>query len=244
MPTFEKLAPPPLVPVQAKPTPTEAEFMQMLISNHHMPDNPEFLIGRGMGVDHVNILGELNNRSMNNVTGKIFSYLGVGDIVRVGCVSKEWRSIIKASNVNKTRVQFIKAKRHIYETTKENHVMHQQETSSKRKISNLMASDKRDMFKSSKTLNHENISTGCTVFGSLDVNRLNNNVVQASQHKRILERQFRDFSISDETVFSLSPRKRSPLKRSPVKRQSPIKSAGVATPLICSKKSKKNLKRL
>ena len=58
MPTFEKLAPPPLVPVQAKPTPTEAEFMQMLISNHHMPDNPEFLIGRGMGVDHVNILGK------------------------------------------------------------------------------------------------------------------------------------------------------------------------------------------
>lgn len=54
MPKFEHL------PSPAKPTPTETEFMQMLISNHHIPDNPEFLIGRNMGVDSVNILGNFN----------------------------------------------------------------------------------------------------------------------------------------------------------------------------------------
>lgn len=42
-----------------KPTPTEAEFMDLLISNHCMPDNPEFLIGRRMGVDNVNVLGKI-----------------------------------------------------------------------------------------------------------------------------------------------------------------------------------------
>ena len=51
MPQFRELV------VTVKQTPTEAEFMQMLITNHHLPDNPEFLIGRNMGVDKVNILG-------------------------------------------------------------------------------------------------------------------------------------------------------------------------------------------
>jgi len=51
MPQFRELA------VTVKQTPTEAEFMQMLVTNHHLPDNPEFLIGRNMGVDKVNILG-------------------------------------------------------------------------------------------------------------------------------------------------------------------------------------------
>lgn len=255
MPTFEKFPAPAAPP---KPTPTEAEFMQMLINNHHIPDNPEFLIGRGMGIDNVNILGELNKRSMSNVTEKIFSYMNVGDIVRVGCVSKEWRNIVKSSKINKERVRFIKNKRHIYETTKENHIKQGvfQESSNKRKINQLMASDKRDMFKSSKTLNSDNVSTG-GVFSSLDVNRLNNtSQVYRNQCKRVLESQFRDFSISDEAVFSLSPTKRSSIKRSPIKRQSPvkrlspmkrqspIKSANITTPLICSKKSKKNLKRL
>jgi hypothetical protein len=51
MPQFGELV------VTVKQTPTEAEFMQMLVTNHHLPDNPEFLIGRNMGVDKVNILG-------------------------------------------------------------------------------------------------------------------------------------------------------------------------------------------
>ncbi len=54
LPKFEEKKPTPVV----KPTPTETEFMELLISNHHLPGNPEFLIGRNMGVDNVNILGK------------------------------------------------------------------------------------------------------------------------------------------------------------------------------------------
>lgn len=43
-----------------KTTPTEAEFMEKLIENHHLPGNPEFLIGRNVGVGNVNILGNSN----------------------------------------------------------------------------------------------------------------------------------------------------------------------------------------
>jgi len=48
-----------------RPTPTEAEFMELLISNHHLPGNPEFLIGRNMGVDNVNILGKKRTPSLD-----------------------------------------------------------------------------------------------------------------------------------------------------------------------------------
>lgn len=251
MPKFEGLS-----ASQIKPTPTESEFMQMLISNHHIPDNPEFLIGRNMGIENVNIMSELNKRSMNNVIDKILSYMNVGDVVRMGCVSKEWRVIVKSNpNVNKERDQFIKTRRHIYETTKENHIETNNwrmrdtlENGNKRKLSGAHVPEKSEKYKSSKVMN--DIPLQRSSLGLLDVNRLNNiqapiNQSSYQQRRRLLERQFGEFSITDEPVFRMSPTKRSPMKqRSPLKRHSPIKNAGLTTPLICSKKSKKNLKRL
>jgi hypothetical protein len=116
------LAPPQPLPVTpTTTTPTEEEFMQMLIDNHHLPDNPEFLIGRHMGLEHVDILTELEKRSMNTIVEKIFSFLNVKECVKVGCVSKGWRSLIKQDPIrNKERVKFLKAKHYFHITFKEN----------------------------------------------------------------------------------------------------------------------------
>lgn len=107
-------------PVQ-KTTPTEEEFMELLVANHHIPDNPEFLIGRHMGLEQVDILSELNKKNMSTIIENIFSNLSVSDCVRVGCVSREWRSLIKQDHKrNKERVRLIKQKRLFFETFKEN----------------------------------------------------------------------------------------------------------------------------
>ena len=139
---------------------------------------------------------------MGNIIDQVFSYLKVGDIVKVGCVSKEWRNIVKGNSaLNKERVRFIKARRYIYETTKENHTHlwqsqdEQMVGCNKRRLnkrrSNMGLGEKRDMYKSSKScVNIEN-NVGSGVFGSLDVNRLNNFQEPVSQRKRLLEQQFR-----------------------------------------------------
>ena len=131
---------------------------------------------------------------MKNVLDKIFSYMDVGDFVRIGCVSKEWRGIIKENpRLNKERARFIKSKRFIYETTKENHgirtILHSQELERKRKLSDLSLLDKRKMYKTSNTC-ASNV-TRENVFTSLDVNCLNNFQTFVDNNKRLLERQFR-----------------------------------------------------
>ncbi len=139
-------------------------------------------------------VGELNNRSMNNVLDKIFSYMDVGDYVRVGCVSKEWRGIVKGNyRLNKERVRFIKSKRFIYETTKENHgikpSVHSQDIEGKRKLSEMSLVDKRKCYKLSNSSANDEMREN--VFTSLDVNCLNNLQASVDQPKRLLERQFR-----------------------------------------------------
>ncbi len=52
---------------------------------------------------------------------KIFSFLNVKECVKVGCVSKGWRSLIKQDPIhNKERVKFLKAKHYFHITFKEN----------------------------------------------------------------------------------------------------------------------------
>ena len=86
-----------------------------------MPRNPEFLIGRNIGVEFVDVIGELSKRSMNNVLANIFKYLETNDLVHVASVNKEWRTCLKQTeNFNKKRTEFIKFKKNIYETNKEN----------------------------------------------------------------------------------------------------------------------------
>jgi hypothetical protein len=118
------MSPPTAIPFKnSKTTPTEAEFMQILIDNHHIPANPQFLIGRNMGLDYIDILDELKKRSMFNVLDIIFKHLDddPADLVRIGCVSKDWRNIVCNDNSrNNKRLQFIKQKRKKYEFDKEN----------------------------------------------------------------------------------------------------------------------------
>jgi hypothetical protein len=95
--------------------------MEILVRHHHVPTNPEFLIGRHMGVEQVDILSELNSRSMTNVTDQIMRYMSVNDHVRMAGVSTQWRNIVKQNNrVNRDRVKFIKSKKAAYVHRKEN----------------------------------------------------------------------------------------------------------------------------
>lgn len=262
------LAPPePLLPATpllppTKTTPTEEEFMDMLIANHHIPDYPESLIGRNMGLDHVDILSELNKRSMNTLVEKVFSYLSTGDCVRVGCVSKEWRSLIKQDpKRNKERVKLIKQQKHLLETLKENrsssssYPIDMQQLEKGLLNSNLSyhnmimdspvkASAQRRTFRrltcEQMALRENPTDTEVNVlqFNRLDVNCMHNLYINKPQ-----------------TVLKQVKAYKSPVKKerlSPLKRcsrdtdlSSPTKvSASVKIDLIGSKKSKKNLKRL
>lgn len=102
-------------------TPTEEEFLELLIKNRHMPNNPEFLIGRRMGIERLDILSELNRRSMKNVIDHILSFATKPDIVRMAGVSREWRECIQQNKqVNGERLRFLKQRKHVFERTKEN----------------------------------------------------------------------------------------------------------------------------
>ena len=189
LPTFE---------AAKKTTPTEEEFMALLIQNHHLPGNPEFLIGRGMGIEHVNMLAELSKRSMNNIVDQIFSHLSPGDLVRVGCVSREWRALMKENTkFNKERVRCIRQCRHAFETSKENHghvlggvsgVVKCDEVKEINSFYQKSLQERRQAFK--KTADYAGAAVECSmevescIFASLDQNRLNN------QRRPLLERQF------------------------------------------------------
>ena len=116
---FTPPLPPP--PPAKQQTPTEEEFMQLLLKNCHLPRHPDFLIGSRMGLEHVDMLGELNKRSMHMVIDQIFVHLNQVDLVKVACVSREWRAIVRQdTRRNKERARYLKQKREIYEMNKEN----------------------------------------------------------------------------------------------------------------------------
>ena len=174
-------------------TPTQEEFMERLIRNKLMPDNPEFLIGRRMGVENVDILSELTERSMNNVLDLIFSHLRPTDLVKTACVSKQWRQLIKQNTkLNEQRIQHIKMRRKIYFNTKENHhnsvSLNDSELREIRSAeflqpirpNQMSAKEKRDAFKrlrektsyAGATVNSSDDSTPAFAFASLDLNSL------------------------------------------------------------------------
>jgi hypothetical protein len=171
-------------------TPTQEEFVERLIKNRLMPDNPEFLIGRRMGLDNVDILSELNQRSMNNVLDLIYSHLNPSDLVKIACVSKQWRQLIKQnSKLNEQRVQHIKLRRKIYFNTKENHNnsaglndsdfrdLQSLEMLQPLRPNQMSAKQKRDAFKRLREKTYAGISTDETpafAFASLDLNCISN----------------------------------------------------------------------
>jgi hypothetical protein len=99
-------------------TPTQDEFIELLYRNH-LPPNPECLIGRHMGLDHMDLVGELNRRSMYNVIDIILRKLRPNDYANMYRVSKTWKHIIQADKkVNRQRIKFLKYKKEYIEATK------------------------------------------------------------------------------------------------------------------------------
>ena len=91
-----------------KPIQQKQDILQLLINNHHLPNNPEFLIGRQMGLDNIDIISELKQRSMNNVLDKIFSFMNVGDVICMGCVSRQWREVVNENSKSyQERTKFV-----------------------------------------------------------------------------------------------------------------------------------------
>ena len=133
---------------QRKPTitPTEEEFMELLFKNNHLPMNPEFLIGRHMGIEQLDIIAELNKRSMQNVIDKIFTNVmqkSMNNLVRASGVNKEWRDVIKQNKVlNKKRIEFLKENKRIYDKFKEN-----RRSKSNVLLGSLSWADKKNLYK-------------------------------------------------------------------------------------------------
>ena len=97
--------------------------MDMLFKNKHLPSDPECLIGRHMGLEQMDILGELSRRSMDNIVDKILGNLAgeTRDLVRVGCVSREWRGFVRQNrSLNRQRVEFLRQSKQVFQTNKEN----------------------------------------------------------------------------------------------------------------------------
>jgi hypothetical protein len=109
-------------PLPRTTTEMESEFIDILIRNKHVPANLEFLIGRHVGLDAIDIISELHNRNMHNVLDHVFRHLSPGDLVSVGGVSAQWRSIVSQDllRVARRRADFIKSKKKTFERFKEN----------------------------------------------------------------------------------------------------------------------------
>jgi hypothetical protein len=176
-----------------KPTPTEEEFMQMLIADQHLPSNPDSLIGRHMGLEKLDIVNELWKRSMNNVLELVFANMDTDDLVRVGCVSRDWRAILKENGpLYRKRRDYIRKRKALCENFKENrrggsssishqetvfdYEMAQHDTAAGQAAALLSLEEKRMLFKKYRAKVSLDLSRRGldTVFTSLDVNCLNN----------------------------------------------------------------------
>ncbi|RNA26100.1 F-box only 43, partial [Brachionus plicatilis] len=166
-----------------RPSPTEEEFMELLIKNKHLPRNPENLIGRNMGLDHFDILTGLAQKTMLNLTDKILGYMHTSDLVRVASVCRAWRSIVRQNNtLNRHRVDYLKSRKYIYEKFKENRPYTPSEGAAK---SRLSLEQKRRLLKEYRLHNSMHLEpdeasalvkhdSGSYVFANLDNNCLNN----------------------------------------------------------------------
>lgn len=74
-----------------------------------------------MGLEHVDMINELRDRSMHTIVDKILSYLSLGDLVRVSGVSRVWREAVRDNKrLNRERTLFVRQMRDRFHVTKEN----------------------------------------------------------------------------------------------------------------------------
>jgi hypothetical protein len=74
-----------------------------------------------MGLEHVDMINELRDRSMHTIVDKILSNLSLGDLVRVSGVSRVWREAVRDNKrLNRERTLFVRQMRDRFHVTKEN----------------------------------------------------------------------------------------------------------------------------
>ncbi|XP_029452424.1 F-box only protein 5 isoform X2 [Rhinatrema bivittatum] len=72
------------------------DFVDRVISQRNF--GLQNLIGRGMGLDRLDILGELFQRSIRHLLAKILRHLSERDLINVARVSKTWKKIIETDH--------------------------------------------------------------------------------------------------------------------------------------------------
>lgn len=91
-------------------THTDSVFTVML--RQCLLTDPEYLIGRKMGDDAVDIISELNGRSLHSPLAMILVCLSEEDLCRMCCVSRQWKSVCENNiKAHRRRRQFIKSHR-------------------------------------------------------------------------------------------------------------------------------------
>lgn len=179
---------------QQRITPTEEQFMEMLYRNRHIPSDPYTLIGRHMGLEQMDMINELRDRSMHTIVDKIFSYLSLGDLVRVSGVSRVWREAVRDNKrLNRERNLFVRQMRDRFHVTKENRSRTNSLLDSSINNSSLLQSPASMVNKSSRNrrssllnidLNSSNmtlptdvemVANSSSLFKPIDVNRLGPN---------------------------------------------------------------------
>lgn len=89
---------------------SEDDFIDLFIKRYNLPSNPKLLIGHCVGVENMDIIGELYKRSMTSIVKKIFSFLDISDFVNLFYVCKTWnRMIVNDTPINNQRMQFIRS---------------------------------------------------------------------------------------------------------------------------------------
>ncbi|XP_041360507.1 F-box only protein 5-like [Gigantopelta aegis] len=99
-------------------SPEEPERFDKFLK-HFSPREPDRLIGRKIGLDHVDIIAELHLRSID--TSLILSFLEPADLCRMCKVSRQWKVIcIGMPSADRRRLEFVKKNKAAF-TGKENY---------------------------------------------------------------------------------------------------------------------------
>jgi hypothetical protein len=204
------------------------EFLQNIFNNHYLNANSQ--IGFKMGIEYVDILSELVQRSMHHIVDSILVKCKPKDYASFYAVSKSWKSIIgNDSRCNKVRLKYLKHRNRYLNVTKEN----------------KMLVSKRASLNGKQRLQQE--TSGC--FTPIDTNRLISTSfmtkLELPMRKSPIKKSPLKLLVNNTSKHTISPIKFY-AQSLPIEKKISCLSLLNKSPSknICSKINKKNLKRL
>lgn len=216
---------------------TEEEFVQRLIQDKLLPSNPRNLIGYNMGIEQLDILSELSERSMPNIVDQILGYMTERELVTIGSVCTSWRGVIKREpKWNQKHSRFVKMKKEEYTVCKENVDISTRQKDAWREKKAVYQSLKGVTNSIDQSLNGTMNESNVSAFGLLDMNCMDNISMVMSNDKS--KSVTNSFTVSKDQ--SRGPLSQVSINRRPVKtlmdcmnvsQQQPVKSILTASPI-------------